>query len=57
MITSLTRAILWGLINILFWIVIAILMVVMVITIFLGYVLERIGCFIDWVFKDDKKNI
>ncbi len=57
MITSLIRAILWGLINFLFWIVIAILMVVMVITIFLGYVLERIGCFIDWVFKDDKKNI
>lgn len=57
MITSLTRAILWGLINFLFWIVIATMVVVMVIVISLGYVLERIGCFIDWVFKDDKKNI
>jgi hypothetical protein len=35
----------------------AILMVTMITTIFVGYILEAIGNLIDWVFKDDKKNI
>jgi hypothetical protein len=57
MITSLIRAILWGFINILFWIGISILFVVMIIVVFLGYILEKIGNFIDWITEYDKKNI
>ena len=53
MITSLIRTILWGFVNILFWIVIATLFSLMIFTIFIGYALERIGHFIDWVFKND----
>jgi hypothetical protein len=51
MITSLIRTILWGFINILFWIVIATLVFFMLCTIFIGYTLERMGHFIDWVFN------
>jgi hypothetical protein len=56
MITSLIRAILWGLINILFWTVIAILFSLMICTLFIGYTLEKIGNFIDWVFENDEKK-
>lgn len=49
MITSLIRTILWGFVNILFWIVIATLFSLMIFTIFIGYALERIGHFIDWI--------
>lgn len=56
MITSLIRTILWGFVNILFWIVIATLFSLMICTIFIGYTLERIGTFIDWVFKHEKKS-
>ena len=57
MITSLIRTILWGFVNILFWIVIATLFSLMIFTIFIGYALERIGHFIDWITEYDKKNI
>jgi hypothetical protein len=56
MITSLIRAILWGFVNILFWIVIAILFSLMICTLFIGYTLEKIGNFIDWVFENDEKK-
>jgi len=56
MITSLIRTILWGFVNILFWIVIATLFSLMIFTIFIGYGLERVGHFIDWVFKHEKKS-
>jgi hypothetical protein len=56
MITSLIRTILWGFVNILFWIVIATLFSLMIFTIFIGYALERMGHFIDWVFKHEKKS-
>lgn len=57
MITSLIKTILWGFVNILFWIVIATLFSLMIFTIFIGYALERIGHFIDWITEYDKKNI
>jgi hypothetical protein len=56
MITSLIRTILWGFVNILFWIVLSILFVVIIIVVFLGYIFERMGHFIDWVFKHEKKS-
>jgi hypothetical protein len=56
MITSLIRTILWGFVNILFWIVIATLFSLMIFTIFIGYIFERMGHFIDWVFKHEKKS-
>ena len=56
MITSLIKTILWGFVNILFWIVIATLFSLMIFTIFIGYAIERLGTFIDWVFKHEKKS-
>jgi hypothetical protein len=54
MIISLIRAILWTVINILFWACISILFAVMIIVVFLGYILERIGNFIDWIFDNEQ---
>lgn len=57
MITSLIKASYWGLITIIFWIGILLLSTSIIIIVFIGYVIEQIGNFIDWIFKNDKKNI